>query len=168
MTECRHCKVTYVTSAAHRNHCYEGFCSRYCFEAHKINLKPVDGRWPVQWLTCDVCKTRKSVKLDYYMHTRKNARFCSKDCYDRINKGRKRYRQFQFMLPLQLHPNRSFSAKELAQMNHTRMNASRSSRSVAGSLRVWAARGVIDYNETDRTYSYNHQTPLASEMIKYI
>ena len=41
MDTCNHCKVDYVTAAANRNHCYQGYCSRYCFEASQNKVKPI-------------------------------------------------------------------------------------------------------------------------------
>jgi len=168
MDRCDNCKVMYVTASAYRNHCYQGYCSRYCFEAKKINLKQVDGKWPVQWLTCDVCCTEESVHVTYYQATRKNSRFCSKVCYERLNRGKRAYRQFQYMLPLQLYQNKSFTSKELAQYNWTRMIASCSAGSIAGSIRKWVARGIITYDSESKQYNYPHPEPLASMMIKYI
>tara|TARA_B100001778_G_scaffold290308_1_gene259731 strand:+ start:7223 stop:7729 length:507 start_codon:yes stop_codon:yes gene_type:complete len=168
MDTCNHCKVNYVTAAANRNHCYEGYCSRYCFEASVKKLQQVDNKWPVQWVTCDVCQTPESVKLNYYEHTRKNARFCSPTCYQRLNTGRRNYRQYQYMLPLQIYQDRWFTAKELARYNYTRMVASTSAAAIASSLRKWVARGVITKDKETNSYNYCRHNPLASEMIKYI
>ena len=72
------------------------------------------------------------------------------------------------MLPLQLYQNKSFTSKELAQYNWTRMIASVSAGSIAGSIRKWVARGIITYDSEIKQYNYPHPEPLASMMIKYI
>ena len=168
METCNHCKVGFVTAAANRNHCYRDYCSRYCFEAEENNIQQVNNKWPVQWVTCDVCETSESVKLDSYSHTRKNGRFCSTSCYQLLNSGRRNYRQFQYMLPLQIYQDRWFTAKELAQYNHSRMVASNSAAAIASSLRKWVSRGVITKDQDSNSYNYCRHNPLASEMIKYI
>ena len=115
-----------------------------------------------------MCQTPESVKLNYYEGTRKNARFCSNACYQRLNSGRRNYRHYQYMLPLQIYQDRWFTAKELARYNYTRMQASNSAHAIASSLKKWVARGVITKDNDTNTYNYCGHVPLASKMIKYI
>lgn len=178
MDICQVCQTSYTMGKSSRNYDFEGFCSRYCYEFDSRNLikenKLFDKSavvhesevWPQIPVKCQTCNEDFNLRRSHNFY--RNSWFCGKECFKQLESTKKGIRDYHFLLPLQ-RTNEWLSANDIGFYNRFRVIDSRSSRSVANILRLWASRGIlkVDKSSTPYLYHWDYNGPVGNAMLNY-